>query len=245
MDERKYQKKKHWFFDLDNTLTRSRSPATDEMVDALTRLAQGHTIVVVSGAVHKQILQQMTPRLKGLFLALSQSGNVAHDAQGQLLWERVLCWRSQYAIYAWIENALMYCDKEGWLGDDLDDLVQDRVCQVSFSPVGHNADLNLKEAFDPDHQKRQQLLKSVPFESNFVDVRVGGTTCLDFTIQNSTKGTNIKHLCEQQGWDIADCVYVGDALNPGGNDESVIGVCDTVSVLGPIETLAILKEVVA
>ena len=44
------------------------------------------------------------------------------------------------------------------------------------------------------------------------------------------------------GWKKEECVYFGDMLFPGGNDESVIGVIDTEAVENPDDTLNILRS---
>ena len=43
-------------------------------------------------------------------------------------------------------------------------------------------------------------------------------------------------------WDINECIYFGDSLFPGGNDETVIGIIDTVAVQNHRHTHDILKE---
>lgn len=39
-----------------------------------------------------------------------------------------------------------------------------------------------------------------------------------------------------------DCVYFGNALFPGGNDKTVIGVIDTFPVDNHLHTYSVLKE---
>ena len=43
-------------------------------------------------------------------------------------------------------------------------------------------------------------------------------------------------------WRKKNAVYVGDAFYSGGNDESVVGVCDVVAVSDPTETLAVIQK---
>jgi hydroxymethylpyrimidine pyrophosphatase-like HAD family hydrolase len=126
---------------------------------------------------------------------------------------------------------------------DKEDLLQDRGCQISFSFVGHNADLASKKAFDPDGARRTKYLHSVPFEDKEITVNVGGTTCLDYISKEGTKGKNIERLLKLKKWKPEDCVYVGDALFKGRNDETVIGVIpNLVRVDSPIDTLKFIEE---
>ncbi len=71
---------------------------------------------------------------------------------------------------------------------------------------------------------------------------MGGSTSLDYIHKDRHKGTNVRRLIDQNGWNAADCVYIGDGLYPGGNDESVIDVIDTIPVADHLETYRLLSE---
>ena len=73
-----------------------------------------------------------------------------------------------------------------------------------------------------------------------IDVVPGGTTCFDFFLRGKNKGYNVLRLIKKKDWRNTECVYVGDALFPGGNDETVIGVIPTHPVQGPDETFAFI-----
>jgi hydroxymethylpyrimidine pyrophosphatase-like HAD family hydrolase len=79
--------------------------------------------------------------------------------------------------------------------------------------------------------------------SERIDVKIGGTTCYDYFKKGHHKGSNVRALIEHKGWDASECVYFGDKLMPGGNDETVIGVIDTIAVTNHRETYDKLKEV--
>jgi len=70
----------------------------------------------------------------------------------------------------------------------------------------------------------------------------GGTTGLDFFLAGHNKGVNVAHFIDRQKWNKEDCLYVGDALFPGGNDACVIGVIPTHAVGGPDETFEYIQE---
>ena len=50
------------------------------------------------------------------------------------------------------------------------------------------------------------------------------------SIKTENKGTNVQKIIDYMQWSKDECIYFGDGLFPGGNDEFVIGVIDTVSV---------------
>lgn len=231
--------KKYIFFDLDNTLTRSRSPITPKMSALLLRLAKQHQVIVVSGADAKQIAHQIGPRLSGKYWSMGQSGNACIDKKGILIWENKMDWLQKFDVLDYVhriykKNIFKYKNKL--------DLVQDRGCQISYSCIGHNEDVGKKEKFDPTKEKRLLVLKMFPFKSKTVEVKVAGTTCFDFYIKGSNKGKNIEALCKKMGWKKSECLYVGDALFKDGNDESVIGIIPVKKVRDPNDTEIVIEE---
>jgi len=224
------------FFDLDDTLTRSKTEIAPAMFYELLALARGVPVIIVSGATRWQIEKQiphvaLLPRA----MILAQNGNDASGTDGNLLWRAELASAEKQEI---LEHVRAAADRMGTPVNPA--TLEDRGCQISLSFVGHNAPREEKVRFDPDRSRRRDLLAALPFRSNICTVAIGGTTCLDYTRCGAQKGDNVRRLMEKQGWQSA--LYVGDALVPGGNDESVIGVCATRQVAGLRETLALIRE---
>ena len=86
------------------------------------------------------------------------------------------------------------------------------------------------------------MLAECPLTRKDIAARIGGTTCIDYTSACGRKGDNVLRLARREGWRREDMLYIGDALYPGGNDESVIGVCDTLPVANCVKTLAIIHK---
>lgn len=242
--------KKHFFFDMDGTLTLSRQPMGSDVEDMIYNLwARQVDIVVVSGAAREQMEKQIPKIDLDLFYTLSQNGNVAFDMYGKSMWKNQLDWQQTRYVLGWIHNALAYMEEtfDPLVTYDVpvSDLVELRGSQISFSLIGHNAPIVKKKAFDPDGRIRAKLLKELPpfdFPNASMRVAIGGTTCLDFYIHS--KGANIARLAEAKGWKPEDCVYFGDALYPGGNDSSVIGVMEAHNVTGPDYLLRVIQSFV-
>lgn len=204
----------HYFFDLDGTLTESRSEITSKLFDVLARI---RTKVVISGAGERQ----MRTQLLGLKCPLmSQNGNI-ND-----LWQRLLTPEEKAKIHAHIA---LYSESP------MHDMVEDRGAQISYSCVGHCAGLDVKKAFDPTREKRRKILDKYPPPEG-IEINIAGTTCLDYFPAGLNKASNILKYMELKKWKRRECVYVGDALVPGGNDESMIGVLPTLQVANWQET---------
>ena len=233
----------HFFFDLDNTLTRSKSHIAPEHAAILKRLTEQADVVVVSGHPQGDIRTHLED-VSGYYI-LAQNGNYAEDRSGAVLWERKLNTAQLEAIHVFIAKARA---RLAITVRDENDIVDDRGCEVAYSLVGHHEQIETKEAFDPDHSIRLRLLRDMrddvqELEGANVEVRTGGTTVLDFFARGKNKGYNIAEFIKHMDWEKEDCVYIGDALFPGGNDETVIGVIPTKSVKDYRETYEYLSSI--
>jgi HAD superfamily hydrolase (TIGR01484 family) len=188
------------------------------------------TYIIVSGSTNSQIRKQIND-LPAFYLG--QNGNHAIDAHHQDLWLHALTEREKQNIYEHISRVRPLITHAV---PHESDLVEDRGSQISFSIYGHNAPVAAKRACDPNFSIRKSLLAAHPFSSDTVEVKMGGTTCLDYFKKGFHKGRNVHALIERMGWDPNACVYFGDALFPGGNDETVHGVISTVSVMDEEDT---------
>lgn len=233
----------HFFFDLDNTLTQSTSPLLPSHKEVFDYLCGNHDVIVVSGASETQIERQLEPARNRYFI-LAQNGNVALNPEGLKLWENTLSLSAKEAIREFVEKIRREVSVPV---HDEADLVQDRGAQISYSLIGHHEDKKTKELFDPDKNKRKKIVERfkkelVKLRSVGVEYGIGGTTSIDFFAVGSNKGANVDRLVNHYIWTRERCLYFGDALFPGGNDESVVGVIPTQEVSDHEHTFKILDD---
>ena len=229
-----YSHKKHLFFDMDDTVSASRTPMEDYIYEFYSSLP--HDVIIVSGAQVSQIDTQIRnmPAFR-----LGQNGNQAINPQNEELWTEFLTEEHAEKILEHVEK--IRAEYDGEIRNH-DDLVEHRGAQIGYSLIGHNEALERKRACDPDKNVRLSLLEKIPFESDDIEVRIGGTTFFDYFQKGRHKGFNVNRLIEHMGWEKNNCIYFGDAIFPGGNDETVIGVIDTHPVKNHIHTYEVLKE---
>ncbi len=124
--------------------------------------------------------------------------------------------------------------------------IEDRGSQITYSALGQQAPLDAKEKWDPDFAKRKAIVALLdPMLPNF-SVHMGGTTSIDVTKPGIDKAYGIRKLRDILGIAIAEMVYVGDALFPGGNDypaRETGAVC--IQVRDPDETKRVIETVIA
>jgi len=237
----------HFFFDLDNTLTPSKSLIEPAHVPILKKLAERADVIVVSGHGEADIRSHLTEELHGSFYALGQNGNRAVTKDGTILWNHSLNAGQREATLAFIAKARAFLN---YKVKDENDIIEDRDSQIAFSLIGHHEDKAKKDAFDPRHEIRFKLLSDLAADVEAlnkagVEVRIGGTTNLDFFEYGKNKGYNIAEFLKTMQWNKDDCLYIGDALFPGGNDETVVGVIPTHAVQDYNETYAYLEKVLS
>ncbi len=210
---------------MDGTVTESRQDISGEIYVKLSKLATQYHLIVISGAEKERMVKQ----LQGLPVEImAQSGN---DTQ---YWQRTLNDNEKEKIFNHI-NKIAKVKPE---------MIDDRGCQIALSFTGHDAYIEDKKLFDPDGKKREKILKDNPFLSTKLECRIAGTTCLDYTRKDGTKGKNIERFIKVMGWKKDDCIYFGDKLMKGGNDESVINVIPVVQVDNPKDLMIKLDKYV-
>lgn len=208
------------------------------------RLCKELDVIVVTGQQKSIIEFQLPETAHGSYVLLSQQGNHAEDKSGNLLWHESISREQERVVLGVIE--LFKRDLNLQVKND-DDLVEHRGSQISYSAIGHNEDREKKRAFDPDSSKRLGLLARHAAEvarlrTIGIDVVPAGTTTFDFFLLGKHKGYNVARLIEREGWKKDECLYIGDALFPGGNDESVVGVIPTHAVKDPDETFKFISS---
>ena len=225
---------KHLFFDMDMTIAPSRQPILREMFELLQNATQD--IIIVSGQSVDKINWQSNNLPATL---LGQNGNHAVARDGAELWNIPLLPHHRDQILDHISEIVELLDHE--LNHEWNP-IEDRGAQITFSPIGNTAPVEVKKHYDPNRTKRESLLAQIPFASEDLVVKIGGSTSLDYIHKDRHKGTNVQKLIDWMGWDKDDCIYFGDGLFPGGNDEAVIGVIETVLVEDHLDCYAKLQE---
>lgn len=237
-------------FDLDGTLTPSKSPLETEMAELLSKLLAKRKVAVISGCGYMQFETQFmkswpksTENFVNLFL-LPTSGTQLY------VWRGVWC--EQYAehltskqkekVMTALNEALKssgYNKPEKVYGQ----IIEDRGSQITFSALGQNAPLILKSAWDPGRKNREVIVKLLEKKLPEFDIRIGGTTSIDITKRGVNKAYGIRRLEDFLNITADKILFVGDALFPGGNDypAKATGV-DCIQVKGPNETKKLIQD---
>jgi HAD superfamily hydrolase (TIGR01484 family) len=240
-------------FDLDGTLTPSKSPMDKEMADLLIKLLERKKVAVISGGGLPQFQIQF---LHAFPTAAENFTNlILMPTSGARLYVWKGSWVEQYAehltpaekerIMTTLNAALPaagYVMPQKIYGQ----LIEDRGSQITFSALGQTAPLELKKAWDPTREKLQKIKDAVKARLPEFEVSVGGSTSVDITRRGINKSFAIRKLEEHLKMPLDHMLFVGDAIFPGGNDypAKATGI-DCIAVKGPEETKEIVRSWVA
>ena len=108
------------------------------------------------------------------------------------------------------------------------EIIEDRGSQITFSALGQDivAELGdegvrLKEEWDPNTTKKNEIRDYVANLIPEFEVRVGGGTSIDITKPGIDKAYGMQKLIDMLGITKEDILFFGDRLNEGGNDYPV------------------------
>lgn len=130
-----------------------------------------------------------------------------------------------------------------WESDTWGDIIEDRGSQITFSALGQRAPVGAKKAWDPTGEKKNALRTAVAKLLPDLEVRSGGSTSVDITRKGIDKAYGMRKLAEQTGYSLDDMLFVGDRLDPEGNDYPVLAMGVTCHAVEGWEDTAAFLEV--
>jgi len=240
-------------FDLDGTLAASKQPLLDDMAEALADLLTVADVAVISGGDWPQFEKQVASRLPS---RANRARLWLMPTTGTKLYTfRDGAWGVVYAeLFSGDEKAKIIdafhasLDATGFKPEQTwGERIEDRGSQITFSALGQQAPIDAKEHWDPDFAKRKVIQADLRTRLPGLAINMGGATSIDITREGVDKAYGVERLSEHSGIAIAQMLFIGDAIFPGGNDyapKEKLGV-DCVKVRDPGDTLNVIAAIVA
>lgn len=249
--------KKVLAFDVDQTLNIAKTPIPPEIAELLTKCLDHFEICPISGQKFDQFLIQIvnemkdaTPKqLKHLHLFVAQGTQYYRYNTRKKDWDQVYNYPLTDKQVAKITEAIETAAKElgYWEEDKLakgDEIIENRLSQVTFSALGQKAGTEAKYAWDPDHKKREAIVKRCKELAPEFDYEIGGTTSINAITPGMNKVFGMTHLMEELNVKKEDILYFGDMTQPGGNDYPVVQMgIDTITVRSHEDTAYALRGI--
>ncbi len=213
-------------FDLDNTLTESRTPILPKTASLLRELLKQTRVAVISGAAFWQFEKELLEPLGASDWELANLYILT--TSGAELWTYKNCWQRIYAekiskkdknrVRAAFRSVLGLDEKA------LKPLMDDRDSGMTYSALGRDTPADLKHLWDPDQKKRAALVEKLSPMLAGLELKIGGTTSIDVTNAGIDKAFGVRKIVEYAKVPASQTVFVGDALFAEGNDAPVLRV---------------------
>lgn len=239
-------------FDLDDTLAPSKSPLDPRMAELLVRLLDAVPVCVISGGRFSQFESQLIAGLPSV-AALDRLHLMPTCGTQYYRFQRGR-WVQQYAedlTPAQKSAALDALEGEArrlglWESETWGPILEDRGSQITFSALGQAAPVDAKRGWDPAGSKKESLRAAVQGLLPDLEVRSGGSTSVDITRRGIDKAYGMVRLAELTGIPLESMLFVGDRLDPGGNDYPVLALgVSTAAVKDWEETAALVERFLA
>jgi HAD superfamily hydrolase (TIGR01484 family) len=247
-------RKKIIIFDLDGTLTKSKSNLDQEMASLIRELLRLRYVAVTSGCSFQQFENQFLSGLPKsislwnlfLFPTCSASGyyyDRKHDCFSQA-YKNLLRVRDVKKILRSFQRVfaeIRYAHPAKTYGP----VFENRGSQLTFSALGQKAPLRFKQKWDPNQQKRLRMRRLLRKQLPNFEISIGGTTSIDVTRKGVNKTLCVEKLRERLSAERKDMLFVGDALFKGGNDYIMKSTgIRCISVSGPKETKKLIRRII-
>ena len=244
-------------FDVDQTLNIAKTPIPDEIAELLTKCLDHFEICPISGQKFDQFLIQIVDRLTDatpeqlshLHLFVAQGTQYYRYDPAKKDWTQVYNYPLTDDQVVEITKAIQTAAEElgYWEADKVaegDEIIENRLSQVTFSALGQKAGTEAKYAWDPDHKKREAIVARAKKLAPDFEYEIGGTTSINAFVPGMNKVFGMTHLMEELKVDKKDILYFGDMTQPGGNDYPVVQMgIDTITVRSHEDTAYALRGI--
>jgi phosphomannomutase len=215
-------------FDLDDTLTVSKSKIDQHMAGLLGELLARLDVCIITGGMFEQVEAQVLQYLHVPPATLARL-HIMPTSGTRYYISRNSAWhiRSAEDLTEDEKSRIVSVLAEGarhlglWEQNPWGEIIEDRGSQITYSALGQRAPVDAKHEWDPDGSKKRKLRDYAAERLPDLEVRAGGTTSVDVTRKGIDKAYGIKRLIEQLDISPDQLLFIGDRLDEGGNDYPV------------------------
>ena len=245
--------KKVLAFDLDDTLSVSKSPMSDSMAEVFSEMLEHFEVCIISGGRFEQFEEQVINRLHvesrlldKLHMMPTCGTRYYRYNSSKKVWDMQYAEDLSAEQKLQIQEVLESSAKElgYWEEETAGDIIEDRQSQITFSALGQKATPEDKYAWDPTGEKKTALRDLAAQSLPGFEVRAGGSTSIDITRIGIDKAYGMQKLIEALDISKEDILFFGDKLQEGGNDYPVkaMGI-DSLEVTEWEDTVARLETI--
>ena len=243
--------KKLIVFDLDGTLAQSKAALDDEMTALLSHLLKVAKVAIISGGDYPQFQKQVLSHLP--HNETLQNLSILPTC-GTKFYQYKSDWTKLYSEDFTdeekdkiISNLNKAVEQSGFKPSKTwGELIENRGSQITYSGLGQQAPLEDKKDWDPHFEKRKKIKTILDKSLPQFAINMGGATSIDITKPGIDKAYGIRKLQQTLTIEIAEMIFIGDALFEGGNDHPARTTGATcIQVRDPEETKRVIEAIIA
>lgn len=243
-------------FDLDDTLSVTKSPMSDRMGELLGQLLEVYDVCIISGGKIEQFHKQVVDRLEATPRQLSRLHLMPTCGTRYYRYDELQkTWLLRYAEDLTPDEKQTIIDVTEkaakaaglWPKEPRGEVIEDRASQISISMCGQLATPEEKYAWAAKHaDDRMALRDAIAEQLPDFEVRAGGSTTIDITRIGIDKAYGMNKLIDELDCSQDDILFIGDKLQEGGNDYPVkaMGI-DTIEVRHWEDTAFVISGMLA
>lgn len=239
-------------FDMDDTLTKSRSTADDEMVKLFWALSNKYKVSIVTWWNFNQIEKQIIGHLdientyfENIFLFPTNGTKMMffEDPKFVEKYSEDFTDEEVKLIENTFNKAIVELDllPEKQFGPLLDN----RWWQITYAALWKDVPLEIKDTWDSDSKKRLAIREYIKDDLKDFQIWVAGRSSIDVTRKGIDKAYAIKKIMEHLEIQKEEILFIWDCLFEWWNDYPVKAFwVDTKQVENPEDTKKIIKTLI-
>lgn len=233
-------------FDLDGTLTESKTDIDSEMVELLSQLQKIKKVAVIGGASFRQFEKQFLNHLKyfeNLFILPTSGASFYKYADGdwQIVYKLALTPEEKKQIFEAFEKTFKEINYQP-PAKTYGQIIEERDgCEIVFSTLGQEAPLSERQNIKYD--RRPEIINSLIKYLPKFKISLSGVNSIDVTRMGIDKGYAIEQIQKYFDTKIDEMIFVGDAIYEGKNDFAVVRTgIETVKVSDATDTKRFIQS---
>lgn len=228
VEENLIKKVKLFAFDLDGTLTESKTQIRSNIALLFAQLIKNSKVAIISGGEFAKISHQVLEHIEiGSYLqnliimpvSGTQVYQFAINDDNKMVWERTYYDFLTNSEKSNIKNAIIGALNNINLYSDY--IIDDRQGQITVSLLGNETNIEIKNKFDPDLMIRNKICDQLSKSLSDLEIHPAGTTSIDITHKGVSKATAVQRLTKMLALKYSEIVYFGDKFTNLGNDYPV------------------------
>lgn len=218
-------------FDLDDTLSVTKSPISDRISGLLTELLEHYEVCIISGGRFEQFKNQVVDRLEANHLLLRKLHLMPTCGTRYYRYDEIKEeWKLQYEEdltedkKKHVVSVLEEVAKElgVWREETWGPIIEDRNSQITYSALGQLAPPEEKYKWAEENKELKKVFREkVANRVQDLEIRLGGSTSIDVTKPGVDKAYGMQKLIDEMDISKEEVLFVGDKLEEDGNDYPV------------------------